>query len=295
MRSMTGFATQTATLVCNKNKVSTTVSIKSVNTRFFECICKMPYALLNLETDIIKQLKLRLLRGNVFVAISVADQSVFKGSITASMGTAQSYIDAAAHIQQQTSIPGTFTIADLIALPHIFNAEEQLLDSSIKRDLMDLVQATCTLLIEELENEGNVLQDDLRKRIQIMEHNVMRIEGIHAAFMLRRKQEAVQEIQSYETGSEQALEARKSSLYHMLDKIDIHEEIVRFKNHLVNFGQLIMSSDLELGKRLDFTLQELGREVNTIAAKCSDADIATLAIDIKVEIEKAREQVQNIV
>lgn len=295
MRSMTGFATQTATLVCNKTKVSTTVSIKSVNTRFFECMCKMPYALLNLETDIIKQLKQRLIRGNVFVAISVADQSVFKGSITASLSTAQSYVDAAAQVQKHTGVSGTFSIADLIALPHIFSAEEQLLDASIKRDLHELVQSTCSLLIEELENEGKVLQEDLHKRIQIMEHNVVRIEGIHAAFMLRRKQEALEELQSYEANSEHGLESRKSSLFHMLDKIDIHEEIVRFKNHLTNFGQLIASNDLELGKRIDFTLQELGREINTIAAKCSEADIATLAIDIKVEIEKAREQVQNIV
>lgn len=295
MRSMTGFATQTASIVCNTTKVSTTVSIKSVNTRFFECVCKLPYALINLEADIIKQLKQRIVRGNIFVAITVADQAVFKGSITPALNTAKSYVKAAHEIQKETGVAGSVTIADLIALPYIFSAEELLLDTSVKQELYAVIQNCCSLLIEELENEGTVLQEDLNKRIQIMEHNIVRIEGIHNAFMLQRKQATLQEIQSYDSNAETVIESRKSSLYTMLDKIDIHEEIVRFKNHLVNLSTLVRSPDLELGKRIDFTLQELSREINTIAAKCSHADIATLAIDIKVEIEKAREQVQNIV
>ncbi len=89
--------------------------------------------------------------------------------------------------------------------------------------------------------------------------------------------------------------ARKTALYMALEKIDIHEEIVRFFSHLENLTLLLNSDDIEKGKRSDFTLQELAREINTITAKCSDARISQLAINIKVDIEKAREQVQNIV
>jgi len=81
----------------------------------------------------------------------------------------------------------------------------------------------------------------------------------------------------------------------MLDKIDIHEEIVRFKSHLATIDEQLSAPEAEKGKRLDFTFQELGREINTISAKCSDAAIGKRAINVKVEIEKAREQVQNIV
>jgi len=88
---------------------------------------------------------------------------------------------------------------------------------------------------------------------------------------------------------------RKNALFALLDKMDIHEEIVRFKSHLKSLHHQLDSAEIEKGKRLDFTLQELGREINTIAAKCSDATIGALAINVKVELEKAREQTQNIV
>ncbi len=89
--------------------------------------------------------------------------------------------------------------------------------------------------------------------------------------------------------------AQKSGLYSMLDKIDIHEEITRLNSHLDHVVTNLQSDEPEKGKRLDFTLQELGREINTIAAKCSDSTISTHAINVKVEIEKIREQIQNIV
>lgn len=91
------------------------------------------------------------------------------------------------------------------------------------------------------------------------------------------------------------MEIGRSAVYVVLDKIDIHEEITRFKSHIENLQKLIEDKKIEKGKRLDFTLQELSREINTITAKCSDAGISTRAIDIKVELEKAREQTQNIV
>ena len=81
----------------------------------------------------------------------------------------------------------------------------------------------------------------------------------------------------------------------MLNKVDIHEEIVRFKSHLGNIEKQLSSKKVEKGKRLDFTLQEMGREINTITAKCSSSTISSHAINIKVEIEKVREQIQNIV
>jgi len=84
-------------------------------------------------------------------------------------------------------------------------------------------------------------------------------------------------------------------LYISLDKMDIHEEIVRFKSHLKNITQQLESEKKEKGKRLDFTLQELAREINTLSSKCSDASITSQAINIKVELEKSREQTQNIV
>ena len=98
------------------------------------------------------------------------------------------------------------------------------------------------------------------------------------------------------SGTEDAhAELQRRAVYTALDKMDINEEIVRFKTHLKSLRSTLASDAAEKGKRIDFTLQELGREINTIAAKCSDASISTRAINIKVDLEKAREQAQNIV
>jgi uncharacterized protein (TIGR00255 family) len=96
-------------------------------------------------------------------------------------------------------------------------------------------------------------------------------------------------------GAQPAADGQISMITQQLDRIDIHEEIVRFKTHLSSLTAMIASPDIETGKKLDFTLQELFRETNTIASKCSDAQISSLAIAIKVELEKAREQAQNII
>lgn len=294
MRSMTGFAATKATLTINSTRVHVTVSLKSVNARFFECICKFPYALHHLETDFIKLLKHELIRGHLFMSINVSDQGALKGNITASLPIAQSYVTVAKQIQEATGIGGNLTISDLVNLPHLFSVEEQLLNDDIKGQLTVVVRDTIKLLINEQEKEGLMLAQDINQRMALATKHITEIERLHETFMTHRKNEILKEIQSY-TSEDSLIETRKAALYYMLDKIDIHEEIVRFKSHLKNMQELLTSSTIEIGKRLDFTLQELGREINTIAAKCSDAAMGSQAIDIKVELEKAREQVQNII
>ena len=292
---MTGFAVKTATIVYKDTEFYVTVSIKSVNARFFENTCKFPYALHHLETDITKLLKNSLFRGHLFIAINVSDQSILKGTISPALSVAKNYIKAAHAIQTETGIPGTFEIRDLAQLPYVFVTEEQLVDEEIKNRIISLTQEVVADLIKEEEREGLAMQKDLAERLNIVEQKIGEIEEAHNQFMTRRKQQILDEMANYAATEDQIVETRKAALYYMLDKIDIHEEIVRFKSHAKNLSSLIMSSSAELGKRIDFTLQELTREVNTISAKASEAHMSSLAIDIKVELEKAREQVQNIV
>ena len=129
----------------------------------------------------------------------------------------------------------------------------------------------------------------MQKEIDLIEKN--------AAILMEKKKKEVAELLKKIEAEEntEKPDARKNSLYASLDKIDVHEEIVRFKSHLKNLSMQLDSTIIEKGKRLDFTLQELAREINTLTSKCSDADLSTQAINIKVELEKAREQAQNIV
>jgi len=294
MRSMTGFASKTKTIHVDGAAVDVTVHVKSVNARFFETNCRLPQALFNLETAIIKLLKKELYRGHLFLNVNVADQSAFKGDIVASLSLAKNYADAARAMQKETHTAGELTISDLIALPHIFSVKEHAIDEKVKKQLFEVMQDAAHALITEQEKEGAALKKDIHARATIIAQKTEQIEQLHEAFMKRRKKEILDEIQGY-TDSDDIIESRKAGLYYILDKIDITEEIVRLKSHLQHLQDLLKSPQIEKGKRLDFTLQELGREINTIAAKCSDAQMGSLAIDVKVEIEKMREQAQNIV
>jgi uncharacterized protein (TIGR00255 family) len=113
--------------------------------------------------------------------------------------------------------------------------------------------------------------------------------------MQAKKEKITARLTTLDTSNQEMSDAQRNALYFELDKIDIHEEIVRFKSHLETFTKALHTKELEKGRRLDFILQEMAREINTITSKCSDAEISAHAINIKVELEKAREQVQNIV
>ena len=104
-----------------------------------------------------------------------------------------------------------------------------------------------------------------------------------------------EQLKALEQESGERAESQRNTLYNDLNKLSIHEEIIRFKSHLKNLEQFIDSDEVEKGKRIDFTLQELSRETNTIAAKCANATISSLAITSKVELEKIKEQNQNVV
>ena len=128
-----------------------------------------------------------------------------------------------------------------------------------------------------------------------MKKHITEIEKNAEKLMAQKKREVAAIIQKIDAQQEETTDIRKGSLLLMLDKLDINEEIVRFKSHLESLENQLDNPKAEMGKRLDFTLQEMAREINTISAKCSNAKISSTAIDIKVELEKAREQAQNIV
>lgn len=295
MRSMTGFATQSINLSLDGTySIEATISIKSLNSRFFEAQCRLSHPLTNLETELIKQLKSKLIRGYVQCTILVPDSSAFKEAIEPALHTIQSYLNAVNTIKHTTQIPGTLEIKDLIHLPNVFASHDQPISSEHVQRILHAVNSVVDLLIVEQEREGDLIAQDLQIRITLVQKEIIAIEKETSALMERKKEEVNTELQLLKADENKLMEIGKSAVYLILDKIDIHEEITRFNNHLEYFITLLQHQDIEVGKRLDFTLQELTREINTITAKCSDAAIGRRAINIKVELEKAREQVQNI-
>lgn len=297
IRSMTGFAEQSISLTLDDGStVHATINIKSLNSRFFEASCRLPHPLSNLETDLIRRLKKALYRGYVHFTIHVSDLGAFKGAVAPALATVSSYLESIDQIRKHSSITGMVELKDIIALPNVFVLQEQCL---AEKSVSLIVKTTDTLiqkLIHDQEREGALLAHDVLERIMLVKEEISVIEKRAKQLMEEKKQQVSAEIQTVATDEAKLSEAHKSILYITLDKIDIHEEITRFKNHLGSLEQQLKTNkSIENGKRIDFTLQELAREINTIAAKCADSDISTRAINIKVELEKAREQAQNIV
>lgn len=295
IRSMTGFTTRSVMLTIQDMKVPMNFSIKSLNARYFDANCKLPYPINNLETEFIKLFKEKLLRGSITFTIHVGNPNAFKGSIEPSIPTLNNYFKALETIKKTFPVEGTLSIANVLMLPNIFVTEEIELDEKSK----SIIFSTAKELLEELiimqTKEGAVLKKDIQSRIAIISSEIKSIEKAFEQVMEQQKQKINETMASLEQDTSKFAEAQKDSLYAILDKMDINEEIVRFKNHLHNLSSYLESAEIEKGKRIDFTLQELSREINTITAKCADATISAHAINIKVELEKAREQTQNIV
>lgn len=293
--SMTGFASTTITLTApNNTQTQVNMSLKSLNSRYFEATCKFPFALQHLETRSIKLLKKQFLRGHVYFTIYMTDHSFLQGKVNPALPTAKSYIEALETIQKTFDVAGTVAIADLVRLP-IFSIEERSLDSHSEQQIMEATQELALKLLEVRQVEGAALQKDLEGRCAKISDEIHSIETAAETIMADRKKLIAKKIAELGVHEEEYSNMRRHALYTELDKIDIHEEIVRFKTHIKALKQIIEADYAEKGRRIDFTLQELGREINTIAAKCSDAVISSMAINIKVELEKAREQAQNIV
>jgi uncharacterized protein (TIGR00255 family) len=296
MRSMTGFASKTIVFTKADNSKSTiTLLLKSLNSRYFEVTCKLPHQLQLLETELIKLFKEQLHRGHIYFTLYMSNPYILKGTIEPSLPIVTQYQDAIARIKKECSVPGEITITDFLHLPNVFIEQEQSPDQEIQQFIIDAIKPLTQELIHVQQKEGNTLEKDMKKRIAFMNEEIKKIESASFSLVEEQKKKLNQTLQELELDESKFAEMQKNALYSVLDKIDIHEEIIRFKSHLEHMQEQLQADAIEKGKRLDFTLQELGREINTIAAKCSDSNISRMAINIKVDLEKVREQVQNIV
>jgi uncharacterized protein (TIGR00255 family) len=296
IQSMTGFASKTFILTTpSGERCSISMNLKSLNSRFFETTVKLPIGLSHLETTLIKLFKEKLLRGHIYFTVYLSNPSIFEGSITPALSIVTAYVHAIEEIKKQLSLSDPIKLDNILRLPNIFSTESQQLDEQSTHILMTHAHELIEKVIQERETEGKNLIIDVHHRITIIQDEMESIKNRAHTFIEERKKKIIETVQEIGAAENLMVDAQKSGLYSLLDKIDIHEEITRLASHLNNLMTQLQSKDSEKGKRLDFTLQELGREINTIAAKCSDSTISSHAINVKVEIEKIREQIQNIV
>lgn len=301
--SMTGFSSSIITLpqvssaTGSPQDLHITLSLKTLNSRFFEVTCKLPYSLTFLETELIKYFKKRLLRGTVNFSMYVSSPTMISGTIEPSLSTIKGYINSCNTIKNSFNIPGELSLPALLALPNIFETREAPVDKELIKKIMAAIVDLTDACVQERKEEGKNLEYDLLERVEHAQTSMNELEPHSNTVIEQRKKHLFATLQTLlkETNQEAASDAQTIHIYNQLERMNIHEEIVRFNDHLRKIKAILASPEEESGKRLDFTLQELFREINTIASKCQDSFISNLAINIKVELEKAREQVQNIV
>ncbi len=296
--SMTGFSSTTTMIPSTDGtQVQVALTLKSLNSRFLEANCKLPYAFTHLETEIIKHFKAKLIRGNIYFTLHISNPQALTTMVEPALPLVGSYIESIKTIQKQFNLSGSISVSDVLLLPSIFQAQERQIDEASNAQVLAAVDTLISQLTHTRIQEGLVLAQDLHQRITTITSYLKDLTPRAQAVIQERKQQLMQTITTaLATQSAEAItEAQNLLVYNQLEKLDIHEEIVRFTMHLDKLAQTIDAASPEKGKKLDFILQELFREINTIASKCSDGIISSLAINIKVELEKAREQAQNIV
>jgi len=290
IRSMTGFGSASGLWAGR----TVTVEVKSVNGRFREVAARLPKLCAPLEEAVKKQVATRLERGRVDLWVQLDDRDSRPPTARVDYELARTLAERLRELKERLNLAGEVTLDHLLALGVVGREEEPAPDlEELKTVLESLAAAAAEALVAMRESEGRNLHRDLARRLTSLADLNRRMReaaaGAPEAF-LNRLSNRLAELAAG-PAIDPARLAQEAAL--LADRADITEEMVRLDSHLAGFGRL-MDSPEPVGRRLDFLLQEMGREVNTMGSKAQDLDLTGLVLDMKAELEKMREQVQNI-
>lgn len=289
MKSMTGFGR--ASLESNgKNYI---IEIKTVNNKYSDITVKSPKRLSFMEDKIRKQIANRITRGKVEVSVSFFDFSNKSKNVVLNKEIAKEYIKQLREIADENNLSENISIVEIAKLPDILNSIDSDNDEEIASEALQCLNMALDSLIEMRKTEGENIKQDLLIRIERVQNLVDKIaensKGIVEEYV-SKLEKRVKEILKTDVVDENRI-AQEAVIY--ADKTSIEEELTRLNSHIVQFKELI-NSDGPVGKKLDFMIQEMNRETNTIGSKAGSGEITKAVIDLKVELEDIREQIQNI-
>jgi uncharacterized protein (TIGR00255 family) len=288
---MTGFGRGAVT----ENNFSVTVELKTVNNRFLDVSLRLSSEMQSLESEIKRLISSRLSRGRVDVNLQYERSEEINYELNRPMITG--YLAAMKKMQDEFGLSGEPDINVIAKLPNVMISKKDELPEAFAFG----VAAAVTTAIEDLEkmraSEGEMLRAELESRLNAIEQHLPSIESESASISEEYRQRLTKRIGEMLSKSESQIELDQGRLAQevafLSDRADISEEIARLKTHIEHF-RTIMNEDKEVGKRLDFLTQELNREANTITSKTNNMVVKENALSVKSEIEKIREQVQNV-
>lgn len=290
LRSMTGYGKHEA-IIKGKNIL---VEIKSVNSRYFEFVSKIPRGLSFLEYDIKRFINKKILRGKVDMFVSIQTLENDDTEVLINHSLAEAYIKALQSLKDEYSLKDDLSVSTISKYSDIFtvkssnNNEDEILE-----DVLSVVKISLDKLMSMREKEGENLKADIKLNFEKIEKILAIIEEKSPVIISNYEKRLMSRISElvgdYNIDEERVV----AEVAIFADKIDINEEIIRLRSHLKQL-ELMIESDKSVGRKMDFIVQEMNREINTIGSKSPDLDVSHMVVEIKSCIEKIREQVQNI-
>ena len=290
VKSMTGYGRAVETV----NGREFTVEVRSVNNRYLDCTVKLPRAV-SFGEDAVKQaVKATITRGKVDVFVSLRAEGATDVTVTLNTPMVEGYLAAVKQMCESYGLPNDVTAATLAGLPDVFCLDKPQVDEEqLQKDLLEVTAKALQNFDAMRCTEGQALENDLRSRGQTILGLVEKIEAGSAQTVVDyriRLEEKLKEVLA-STAIDEARILTEAAIF--ADKIAVDEETVRLRSHLSQMDTMLTAGGA-VGRKLDFLLQEMNREANTIGSKCSDVRLARVVVDIKAELEKIREQTQNI-
>ncbi len=290
IKSMTGFGR--CEIAENSRKI--TVEMKSVNHRYLDVNLKMPKSLNFFESAIRSELKNYITRGKVDVFISYEDLSEHTSTVRYHKEVAEEYFRYLKQMAEDFGLDNDIRVSSLSKYPDVFTMEEAGVDEEeLWKEIQKAVDGAAGMFVETRITEGEHLRDDLLEKLEGMLKLVSFISERSPQILeeyRNRLEEKVKELLGDATVDESRL-LTEVTLF--ADKVCVDEEVVRLKSHIETTKNTLLAGG-SIGRKLDFIAQEMNREANTILSKANDLEISNCAIELKTEIEKVREQIQNI-
>lgn len=287
--SMTGFGRA----VGEVDQLTITVEMKSVNHRFSEMSVRMPRQFSTIEDKIKKVIAKSVHRGRIEVFVSIEGNSLVDRTVRVDWPLLDQYMQALTDVKKKYSLNGEITIDHLLTIDDVITVEELANQSEyIEERIIEVVKEAVDQLVIMRTSEGEQLKLDLNEKLsQLLEHTEQ-LEKYAPSVVKHYYDKLYKRLQEFVSGTiDENRLIQEVALF--ADKVDVSEELTRIKSHIGQFTETLLQTGT-IGRKLDFLVQELNREANTIGSKANDHEIAKIVVELKSIIEKLKEQVQNI-
>ncbi len=290
IKSMTGYGRAVETV----NGREFTVELRSVNNRYLDCSVRLPRILTFGEEAVKQAVKNVISRGKVDVFISVRSENGDEVQVNLNKAVLESYLTAMREMVQEFQVADDISVSTVSRLPEVFSLEKpQVNEEQLLADMMGVLSKALAEYDKMRQNEGEALDRDLRSRGNTILELVTQVEKGNVQTVIdyrTRLENKLKEVLA-NTAIDESRILTEAAIF--ADKVAVDEETVRLRSHLQQMNDMLTAGGA-VGRKLDFLLQEMNREANTIGSKCTDVNLARVVVDIKAELEKIREQTQNI-